>query len=124
MKTVLLVDDDARVRKLLTSFLEMQGFRVFSAADGPAALNIHRENCGAVTLLVTDIEMPRMSGLDLASAAVMEHPGLPVLLVSGQALDAGQANVAAQNGWKFLQKPLDLEQLACNAREMIAAYPR
>ena len=64
-----------------------------------------------------------MSGLDLASAAVMEHPGLPVLLVSGQALDAGQANVAAQRV-EISSKAAGPRTTCLQCREMIAAYPR
>ena len=102
-----MVDDDAPVRRYITTVLRREGFDVLEACDGADALSLLHEIHGAVHVLVTDVEMPRMNGADLVRAARVDFPGIPVLYVSGQSLqedlDCPQDHVA------FLQKPFPPE---------------
>jgi CheY-like chemotaxis protein len=82
-ETILLVEDDAAVREVGVAMLAQLGYRVVSAADGQEALERMRRDPDAVDLLVTDVVMPRMSGLELVRAARTIRPELKALFVSG-----------------------------------------
>ena len=83
--TVLVVDDEDDVRTLLTEVLQMGPFRVLAARDATQALELARNHAHAVTLLITDIAMPGMSGTELADELRARNPALKVLFVSGYA---------------------------------------
>jgi PAS domain S-box-containing protein len=103
---VLLVDDDKLVVGSTTGMLEELGHRVVSATSGEAALAILQE--GSFDLLLTDLMMPGMGGLQLAARVRAEKPGLPILLASGYA----EMDALAGTDWPRLRKPYDLTQLA------------
>jgi two-component system cell cycle sensor histidine kinase/response regulator CckA len=102
---VLVVEDDAVVRRLLDMQLSRLGYDVVTAADGAEALERHRE-CG-VDLLVTDIVMPGMSGEELAAALRAANPRLRVLFLSGYGIGS-----AVHGPVGFLQKPFSADELA------------
>jgi PAS domain S-box-containing protein len=103
---VLVVDDDASVRGITTTFMNELGHRTLEAADGAAALAM-LDRGEAVDLLVTDFAMPGMSGIDLAAEARRRRPGLPVLLLTGYADPAMHAA-----GFPLLRKPFRQTELA------------
>jgi DNA-binding NtrC family response regulator len=80
---VLLVDDEEAVRWISRRVLEADGWEVLEAADGLAALQIIGERAGRLALVVTDLNMPRVSGRELAEVVSVFHPGLPVLGITG-----------------------------------------
>jgi CheY-like chemotaxis protein len=80
--TILLVDDDRDVREYMTAALENAGFTVIEAVDGVAALERLR-GADQIELLLTDIRMPGIGGIELAQRATVLRPGLKVLFVSG-----------------------------------------
>jgi len=93
--TILLAEDDPRVRALLTRVLEQAGHEVLVAPDGRAALERARSWEGPLHLVVSDVMMPEMKGPDLVAAVRSDRPGLPAVLISGHAnvsLEAGFAN--------------------------------
>ena len=85
---VLFVDDEAALRQLVRRVLELDGYRVFDAADGDAALAQLRRHRPAIDLLFTDILMPGIGGVELARRAARRWPDLPILFASGY--DGGQ----------------------------------
>jgi DNA-binding response OmpR family regulator len=85
---VLIVDDEAALRKLVRRVLELDGYRVFDAADGDAALAQLRRHRPEIDLLFTDILMPGVNGVELARRAAQRWPDLPILYASGY--DGGQ----------------------------------
>lgn len=107
--TLLLVDDDAILRKLISTVLTLSGYSVVSAPDGPTALAI-AENID-VAMLITDFQMPGMDGCTLARTLTERQPFLPVLVVSGSNMEDLPAKEIAQRSWNFLAKPLDNERL-------------
>jgi CheY-like chemotaxis protein len=101
---VLLVDDDALLRRALARFFRGLGWRVSEATDGLDALRCLDTTPAPVDVLLTDIDMPMMGGLALRAAALVRFPLLPVLLMSGrsQALPPGAA---------FLAKPASVAEI-------------
>ena len=85
-QTILLVDDDAAVRTLVTAFLESAGYAVLIAADGVEGLRVFQQHQDSIALLLSDVTMPKMSGLQLADSVLTLRPELPVLLMSGYAV--------------------------------------
>jgi two-component system cell cycle sensor histidine kinase/response regulator CckA len=82
-QTVLLVDDDAMLRSLLARALADEGYAVLIAENGEQALTLVTTLDGQLGLVVTDIRMPVMNGLELAAQLACLHPSLPVLFISG-----------------------------------------
>jgi CheY-like chemotaxis protein len=106
--TILLVDDDAAVRSVIVEFLEDFGYRVLEAAGGVQALEVLAAE-PAVQLLITDIRMPEMSGLELVEAATERRRDLKVILVSGHF-------VAQTVERRLLRKPFRMKELQAAIR--------
>ena len=106
---ILVVDDDPGQRRLLTGYLEQQGYTVLAAATGADALGILDSH--PVAMMISDVRMPGMSGLELLRRAREQHPALPVLLVTAFA-DIRNAVEAMRDGaLNYLEKPIDLDEL-------------
>jgi CheY-like chemotaxis protein len=116
--TILVVDDERVVRGLLMRILALHGYRVLGAASGAEAIAAAAGE-GAVDLLLTDVEVPDMSGSALAERLLATRPGLPVLYLSGGD-EAGGAPAASGRGVGLLAKPFTAEVLASRVREMLA----
>jgi DNA-binding NtrC family response regulator len=111
---ILIVDDDAGQRSLLETFLRAQGYRTQSAASGEAALQLLAE--GAFAMMISDVRMPGMSGLETLRRVRQTHPALPVLLVTAFA-DIRSAVTAMRDGAvNYLAKPIDLDELIASVR--------
>ena len=112
--TILVVDDDPGQRSLLETFLAGQGFAVSVAATGEEALRVIDR--GVPALLISDVRMPGISGLELLDRVRERAPGLPVLLVTAYA-DIRDAVDAIQSGAiDYLEKPIDLDELLAHVR--------
>jgi DNA-binding NtrC family response regulator len=110
-RVAIVADDEPLVRQLVCSVLARQGWRTIEAADGIEALGLSID--APVDLLITDYEMPSISGLALANVVSRRTPGLPILLISGV---ASLAEVASSRGYHFLQKPFELGDLVAEIR--------
>jgi signal transduction histidine kinase len=84
VETLLLVDDEEAVREVLARGLRDKGYRVLEAPDGPRALDLLRTSADEIDLVVTDVAMPGMTGIDLARRALELRAFLPFVFVSGQ----------------------------------------
>ena len=116
---ILLVDDEKSVRESLYTILERDGYEVLAASNGREGLNIFRQSIRPIELLVTDYNMPDMSGLELARECSRLRDGLRVLYVSGSRPDE-ELNAdlqARQRG--FLAKPFRGNDLLRKARELL-----
>ncbi|MDX9978733.1 MAG: sigma-54 dependent transcriptional regulator [Lentisphaeria bacterium] len=110
-RTILVVDDDAGQRGLLAEFLSRQGFRIRSADSGERALALLAEE--TPDLMISDVRMPGITGLEALRQARTTHPSLPVLLVTGYA-DVRDAVEAMRDGaLDYIEKPIDLDELLC-----------
>ncbi|HIG29916.1 MAG TPA: sigma-54-dependent Fis family transcriptional regulator [Verrucomicrobiales bacterium] len=108
-KSILVVDDDAGQRSLLSHFLEGQGFDILTADSGEEALKALENH--SVDMMISDVRMPGMSGLEALRHCRDLKPNLPVLLVTAYA-DIRDAVVAMKDGAvNYLEKPIDLDEL-------------
>jgi CheY-like chemotaxis protein len=120
-ETVLVVEDDDRVRQMSAGALRELGFTVLEAALPSIALRLLGQH-PEIALLFTDIIMPEMDGRRLAEEAVRRHPGLKVLFTTGHARDVAVREAALGKGpVRLLKKPFDLEALAAELREVLGA---
>ena len=104
-KVVLVVEDDDRVRELLLHVVTDAGHEVLEAKSGEEALSIARDPAAAIDLLVSDVVMGGLSGIELAERLRSSRPELLVLLISGYAARAGGAPGQIPESVAFLQKP-------------------
>ena len=113
--SILVVDDDADVREVAVAGLENLGYRMLAAENGPAALNV-LAGAERVDLLLVDMAMPGMSGVELIRRARECRPGLRAMLVTGYA-DVAAFSPAEED--LVLQKPYRLERLAASVAEAL-----
>lgn len=116
---VMLVDDDADIRMLTRTFLEHEGYNVFSSGDADRAVQIFR-SVPRIDLLVTDLYMPGRSGMELARDLKELRKDLRVLMISGGMLEDDQEAKLKQEGWSFLAKPFRLPELLATVHRILA----
>ena len=118
-ETILLVEDEAPLRLLMSNVLQRCGYTVIRAESGVAALKLWKESGQRVDLLFTDLVMPDgMSGFELAGRLQDEKPGLKVIFTSGYSARAGQGPALIE-GENFLQKPFPPQKLAQTMRKCL-----
>jgi len=108
-KTVLVVDDEIHLRQLISETLAALGLVVLEAKDGDAGLHCSREYSGQIHVLITDIRLPLLSGIELSRHLEAERPELKTVFISGDLLewlDSGNADA-----W-YLAKPFSMRTLA------------
>jgi CheY-like chemotaxis protein len=120
-ETILLVEDEDGVRRLVKHILDSRGYRVLDAASGPDALVIFEQHRGEIDLLLTDIVMPRMNGRELAQQILQAEPDMKIVYMSGYTDDMLIQTGALRPGTSFLQKPLKPDALAGRIREVLDA---
>jgi len=120
--SVLLVEDEASVRRLSRRALEGAGFRVLEAEDGRRALQLIADTRPDV--VVSDIVMPGMSGLELADRIAERYPEVPVLFVSGYADEAVESRPVRSAGRDLLWKPFRPQQLVERVRQLLESRQR
>jgi PAS domain S-box-containing protein len=118
-ETVLLVDDDAALRGLVSESLQLHGYNVLQATSSSDAIRLVEECRGAIHLLITDVIMPQMTGPELAQLARALHPGIKVLYISGYTDDKLSHAGVLDPKVALLQKPFPLEELALKLREVL-----
>jgi len=120
-ETVLLVEDEARVRKLIVGVLSSRGYQVLEATRGEEALRLCRDYHGKIDLAVVDVVMPEMSGPDLVRQIAPFCQGMRVLFISGYTDEAIVHHGIDRSGAAFLQKPFMPDALARKVREVLDA---
>jgi two-component system cell cycle sensor histidine kinase/response regulator CckA len=115
MATVLLVDDEPLVRRMVERILEDHGFTVLAANSGSEAIRLSRSHRGEIDLLVSDVEMPGMDGPTLATELRAEQPALPVLFMSG---GCEPLHLDNDKPIRFVSKPFDVAALLITVRDL------
>jgi CheY-like chemotaxis protein len=112
---ILVVDDDPNVREIVSEYLQYRGYDVLQAADGSEALEILQGN-PALRLIISDVRMRGLNGLELAQRAAEDYPGIRIILISGYF----QAQAI---GPRFLRKPFTMHQLEIAVQAELLARP-
>jgi two-component system, cell cycle sensor histidine kinase and response regulator CckA len=119
-ETVLVVEDDQSVRHLARGILEAQGYEVLTAPNGQEALRVVNQSQGQpISLVVTDVIMPLMSGNVMAEWLKTTYPGLKILFTSGYTDEAIARHGVLETGVEFLPKPYSRATLVHKVREML-----
>ena len=122
--TILVVEDEETVRKLVYHTLKSQGYTVWLASSGEVAMKLHQQHPGdPIHLLLTDVVMPGMSGRELAETLQPLRPEMKVMYMSGYTEDAVIRHGVSEEGATFLGKPFSPATLTDKIREVLAAAP-
>jgi DNA-binding response OmpR family regulator len=120
-ETVLLVEDAPMIRRLAQQVMTKAGYTVFEAADGNQAIAQVDAHSGPIDIVVTDLIMPGLSGVDLAQRLTVLRAGARVLYMSGYTDNAIVRNGLLADGAPFLQKPFTPEELLKKLRDVLDA---
>jgi len=116
--TILIVDDEDLVRKIIDRMLQPMGYCILHAANGNEALTICEQWKGAIHLMVTDVMMPGMNGIDLVDCATERWPSIKVLFTTGFATDAAMRRKTSNH--PLLSKPFTCDQLTGKVQELLS----
>lgn len=119
-RTVLVVDDEAMVRDLETEVLRLQGYNVLAAGSAAEALRV-AASTATIHLLITDLMMPEVDGLELTRRFRVMHPNIPVLMVSGSLPLLHAMSEPDLERFDFLAKPYQLNELIQKVRTLLDA---
>lgn len=119
MATVLIADDETNLRKVLKTLLERNGHKAIAVPNGIEALNTLKQ--GHIDILITDLRMPGMDGLELLQAVKVFDPGLPVIVITAHG-SVDTAVSALKNGaFDYITKPFDKDELKLAVQKAAAA---
>jgi two-component system cell cycle sensor histidine kinase/response regulator CckA len=119
-RTLLVVDDDAEVRNVETQILRLQGYTVLEAESAAEALRVAASNV-TIHLLITDLMMPEVDGLELTRQFRAVHPKTPVLMVSGSLPLLRVRSEPDMDRFDFLAKPFQFNELLEKVRKLLDA---
>jgi PAS domain S-box-containing protein len=117
-ETILLVEDDDRVRDVMTRGLTAQGYTVFAESDPLQALDTWKKKASEIDLLILDVMLPSIKGPELASRIMALSPSVRVLYISGYGEEEGRGSDVSTKGAAYLQKPFSTYELARKVRDV------
>lgn len=115
-RTILFVEDEQQVRDFIRLILQSGRYEVITAVDGIDALEKARAHEGAIHLLLSDVDMPEMTGIELATQFTKERPETAILLMSGLPSES----LVLNEGWQLLPKPFVPQMLKDKIASMLA----
>jgi DNA-binding NtrC family response regulator len=119
LKTVLVVDDEPEIRKLVGAMVTQFGYSVLTADSGDHALTVYKNHKSPIDLLITDVVAPGMSGPMLADKLSAIQPDLKVLYISGYDNTHVVQKYVVEKGHALLPKPFTMEELQANITELL-----
>jgi len=120
-ETLLVVEDEPAILKITRITLQRLGYSIIEAASAKDALSLATQHEGPLHLLLTDVVMPEMNGLDLYTRIATSHPGIRVIFMSGYSADIFSYPDDGKGDASFLQKPFSMQQLSAKVREVLDA---
>ena len=117
MANILIIDDDRPIRTSLTEVLEYEKFKVDSAEDGASGLKMLK--AGKYDLLLCDIKMPKMDGMEVLDKLIEENIEVPVVMISGHGDIETAVSAVKKGAFDFIAKPLDLNRLLVTVRNAL-----
>ncbi len=118
-ETILLVEDEPSILEITTTLLELLGYTVLAAGAPSKAILLAEEAGGKIDLLMTDLIMPGMSGVELAEKLLSRYPHLKRLFMSGYTPKSLADRGVLAEGVHFIEKPFSISDLACKVREVL-----
>jgi two-component system cell cycle sensor histidine kinase/response regulator CckA len=119
-KTILVVDDEPEIRKLVSAMVSAKGYNVLTADTGDHALTVFKNRKAPIDLLLTDVVAPGMSGPMLADKLLEQQPDLKVLFMSGYDNTNVVQKYVVEKGHALLHKPFTVEELGRKVAEMLS----
>ena len=116
---ILLVEDDASIRKLETKTLENLGYHVISAASAKQAIHLAKNQAQNIELLITDVIMPEMNGQELSVILKERNPDLKIIFMSGYTADVIAHRGVLYDGVNFISKPFSKRDIAVKVHEVL-----
>jgi two-component system, cell cycle sensor histidine kinase and response regulator CckA len=121
--TILVVDDEPVVSRLVSRYLTHIGYQVVEASSGELALGVVRRRRPPIDVVLSDIVMPEIDGLELAAAVLAESPGPSVLLMTGQLPEGVERIEVGRRIVQVVRKPLNLDGLRELLQVILDGYP-
>lgn len=123
--TVLLIEDESGVRRLILDYLAGSGYNVLEAGSGEEGIRVAKQHLGRIDLLISDLLMPNLGGFEIARTLVQTRPGLKILFISGYAADFDEDEGQPESGkpppgTRLLLKPFPRAEFLKNVRELLA----
>ena len=119
--TALVADDEEAIRNITAALLERLGFRVITAADGFETVDLYTENAGDISLLLMDLNMPRLNGIEATLRIRHINPKVPVLFMSGYPREQVMERFGQQPHTDFVRKPFQSDELLAGIRSVMEA---
>src|SRR5258706_3721589 len=116
-KQILVVDDEANLRRVLTAELSRDGYEVHSARDGDAGLAVLRDH--HIDLVITDLRMPKMDGLELLRQALRSDPELPVVILTAHGTVDNAVEALKTGAFDYITKPFDQAEVRTIVRKAL-----
>jgi DNA-binding NtrC family response regulator len=120
MARILLADDDAATRDLVRRALASDGHDVIVTQDGLEALESLQSDAARINLLISDVDMPGLNGIELAAKAIASAPGIRIVLMTGHSEGAAKTDHLKPHLKRFVSKPFTLDQIKTMVREALA----
>jgi two-component system nitrogen regulation response regulator NtrX len=114
MGAILVIDDEPGIRATVKDILEDEGYHTLTAEDGPMGLDVLRRE--SVEVVILDVWLPRMGGIDVLKAIKADHPAVETIVVSGHASIDMAVNAVKLGAFDFIEKPLSIERLVTAVR--------
>jgi two-component system NtrC family sensor kinase len=118
-ETILVVEDEQAIRKLISTILKPLGFNILEAGDGIEALMISEKHEGEIDVVLTDVIMPLMNGRELAEKLLQSRPSLKVIFMSGYTDDVIAKHGVLEPGTAFVQKPITTRNIVDKIQECL-----
>ena len=109
IKTVLLADDEYHILDMLGDMLEISGYSCIKASDGEEALKLFKKNRDIIDMLILDILMPKMSGVELYNEIIKIKPDIKILFISGYTEKDEIQKFLKENKLNYINKPFQFE---------------
>jgi two-component system cell cycle sensor histidine kinase/response regulator CckA len=116
---ILIVEDETEIRNLLTMLFELEGFTVYQAVDGEHALEVFQEDKDNIVLMITDLGLPRLGGVELITKLRAIKPSIKIIGSSGYGRQNVREEVLNAGGDLFVPKPFVADELMETVRKLL-----
>jgi len=117
--TVLVVDDESRMRKLIKDFLAQKGYSILEAEDGEKALSVYQENKEKINLILLDVMMPKLDGWSVLRQIRQENKNLPIVMLTARSEEQDELFGFELGVDEYITKPFAMKELVLRVRNVL-----